>query len=41
MTTERQMATLYGAQQEVAAALHKIGDHDLAHRLERCATVRT
>jgi hypothetical protein len=34
------MATMYAAQREVTAALHEIGDVDLACRLERCMTAR-
>ena len=40
MTTDRQMAMMYAAQQEVIAALQVIGEPDLADRLERCMTVR-
>jgi hypothetical protein len=40
MTTDRQMALMYAAQQEVIAALQVIGEPDLADRLERCMTVR-
>jgi hypothetical protein len=31
---------MYADQEEVIVALHAIGDHDLADRLERCAAVR-
>ena len=34
------MAMMYAAQQEVIAALHAIGELDLADRLERCMTAR-
>ena len=34
------MAMMYAAQQEVIAALPKVGEPDLADRLERCMTVR-
>jgi hypothetical protein len=40
MTTDRQMAMMYAAQQEVIALLNETGDFDLADRLERCAAVR-
>jgi hypothetical protein len=40
MTTDRQMAMMYAAQQEVIAALHAIGEPDLADRLENCMTAR-
>ena len=40
MTTDRQMAMMYAAQQEVIAALRGIGEPDLADRLERCMTAR-
>jgi hypothetical protein len=40
MTTQREMENAYAAQQKIIAALHKIGDPDLAARLERCMTVR-
>jgi hypothetical protein len=40
MTTDRQMAMMYADQEAVITALHAIGDHDLADRLERCAAVR-
>ncbi len=40
MTTERQMAMAYVAQEEVIVALRAIGETDLATRLERCATAR-
>jgi hypothetical protein len=40
MTTDRQMAMMYAAQQEVIAALRSIGDLDLAERLEDCTTTR-
>ena len=40
MTTDREMAKMYADQEEVIAALHAMGDHDLADRLERCAAVR-
>ena len=34
------MEMAYVAQQEVITALHEIGDHDLAARLERCMNAR-
>jgi hypothetical protein len=40
MTTDRQMAMAYAAQEEIIVALRSNGDHDLADRLERCAAVR-
>jgi hypothetical protein len=40
MTTDHQMATKYAAQPEVIAALYRIGEVDLAGRLERCMTTR-
>ena len=40
MTTDREMAHLYARQEEVIAALHAVGDHDLADRLQCCAAVR-
>ena len=40
MTTDRQMEVMYAAQQEVIAALHAIGEPDLADRLEHCMTAR-
>ena len=40
MTTDRQMAVTYIAQEEVIAALYGIGELDLAARLERCTTAR-
>jgi hypothetical protein len=40
MTTDRQMAAMYAAQQEVIAALHAIDEVDLAGRLGRCMTAR-
>jgi hypothetical protein len=38
MTTERQMAMMYAAQEQVIAACRGIDEPDLANRLERCAT---
>jgi hypothetical protein len=40
MTTQREMEIAYAAQQEVIDALHKIGNPDLAARLERCMIAR-
>src|ERR1700722_20303706 len=40
MTTDRQMAMMYAAQEEVIAALRGIDEPDLAGRRERRATVR-
>ena len=40
MTTERQMAMMYAAQQKVIALLNETGDFDLATRLERCMSAR-
>jgi hypothetical protein len=40
MTTQREMEITYVAQLEVIAALYKIGDPDLAARLERCMNAR-
>jgi hypothetical protein len=40
MTTDRQMAKAYAAQEEVIVALRSIGDPDPAERLERCMTAR-
>jgi hypothetical protein len=40
MTTDRQMALMYAAQEDVIAALQGIGEPDLADRLERCMTAR-
>jgi hypothetical protein len=40
MTTDRQMETMYAAQQEVIVVLHAIGETDLADRLERCMSAR-
>jgi hypothetical protein len=40
MTTDREMAKMYADQEEVIAALHAMGDHNLAGRLERCAMAR-
>jgi len=40
MTTDRQMAMMYAAQQDVIVALRVTGDTDLAVRLERCMTAR-
>jgi hypothetical protein len=40
MTTQREMEIAYIAQQEVIDALDKIGEPDLADRLERCMAAR-
>jgi hypothetical protein len=40
MTTPQEMEMAYADQQEVIAALHEVGDPDLAHRLQRCMTAR-
>jgi heme exporter protein D len=40
MTTDRQMAKAYAAQEEVIVALRSIGGLDLAERLEDCTTTR-
>ena len=40
MTTQREMAMAYTAQQQVIAALRSIGEVDLATRLEHCMTAR-
>jgi len=40
MTTDRQMARAYAAQEEVIVARRSIGELDLAERLEDCATAR-
>jgi hypothetical protein len=40
MTTQHEMEIAYAAQQEVIDILCKIGDPDLAARLERCMTAR-
>jgi hypothetical protein len=40
MTTDRQMAVMYAAQEATIAALRSIDDLDLADRLERCTTAR-
>jgi hypothetical protein len=40
MTTNRQMAMMYAAQEEVIVALRSINEPDLAGRLEDCTTTR-
>jgi hypothetical protein len=40
MTTDREMAEMYAAQDEVIEVLRATGDFDLADRLERCMTAR-
>jgi len=40
MTTQREMAAAYFAQQQVIIALYSIGDPDMADRLDRCMIAR-